>query len=897
MIADTETKLKPNEFIIAINNRFHDICDLYEIYPAATFKAFVNEEELQYAYFITNVSTRDRRILYMVQGCLIQLFEADTKDIRKFRRALREQFSNSRTFTSSSTLISETPEQRIDVHYLIEAACHKISKGSNGAGKVKGFLSAINLQVLESGPWIDVVQRPMNATNVIQHQQEDAAAIKATKSFDELLYTIDTGNQFVRIHLAINSYDFEQMIKGTKIQRSEQSVMSRDDPSWDERNFESLIAENDGCRFMQELNIGSRRLSMKELNGLAKAICNVSGVQTKIKEWMCKSNQYDLVQIDFISRLMSRYRRIGYAIYPPTCRSFCNQRSACTMSKDIAFHCVTDLLQQKQNTVFPLRERQRNTVCLEHVRQDMNSKFEVDLASKGNKIHVYKCFVGVGKTYMYLAKLRNFIEEGKTVIIALPTHLLREDVVGELNKHLTQEQIDEAIIDVKNIPFISLAFQEELQNYLNVGNSAEARAFIRNYQKEMQESGPDDPENHENELDEFMRIIELLQRKEDTTGKIIFTTHERLFSLGHINPDLVIIDEDISVSMMKQQRVYKDELNTLRSILPGLRGQYDGNDSSGFDLVEERLNCILSSRRDQLNSFSQGISGQRNLRRFLLRQITNHRGSFFNSRIIDLVFSKAEFVFHQTEEANGRVVDTVSFVIRRELPFNCKAFIMSATVDEEILRQLNGEKEIGFETFPLPMLRASVTMRHDYSFSRNWFKRKTQELGEFTGYLALIRDYALPPEHEHEPEHANHPLIVTFKSYEREFHERGFNLTLHFGNTMGLNEYEGKNVAVFGTPNINPVAYSLYHNVIFTGRRLLSIPGFEKRLVKNSGYRFYFKTAEEGQFQKIHMWMVESEIIQALGRARPINNKCLIRIYSNYPPGDLDITFLNNSSR
>lgn len=42
------------------------------------------------------------------------------------------------------------------------------------------------------------------------------------------------------------------------------------------------------------------------------------------------------------------------------------------------------------------------------------------------------------------------------------------------------------------------------------------------------------------------------------------------------------------------------------------------------------------------------------------------------------------------------------------------------------------------------------------------------------------------------------------------------------------------------------------------------------------------------------MWMVESELIKALGRARPIDNPCQIRIYSNYPPSGIDITPLNN---
>ena len=46
--------------------------------------------------------------------------------------------------------------------------------------------------------------------------------------------------------------------------------------------------------------------------------------------------------------------------------------------------------------------------------------------------------------------------------------------------------------------------------------------------------------------------------------------------------------------------------------------------------------------------------------------------------------------------------------------------------------------------------------------------------------------------------------------------------------------------------------------------------------------------------RKVQMWMIESKMIQALGRARPIDNKCFIKIYSSYPPSDIDIKFIDN---
>lgn len=54
--------------------------------------------------------------------------------------------------------------------------------------------------------------------------------------------------------------------------------------------------------------------------------------------------------------------------------------------------------------------------------------------------------------------------------------------------------------------------------------------------------------------------------------------------------------------------------------------------------------------------------------------------------------------------------------------------------------------------------------------------------------------------------------------------------------------------------------------------------------VTRNGYEFYFMSYQKNpMLQEIQLHMVESELVQAVGRARLVNNKCCVRVLSNFP--------------
>ena len=104
---------------------------------------------------------------------------------------------------------------------------------------------------------------------------------------------------------------------------------------------------------------------------------------------------------------------------------------------------------------------------------------------------------------------------------------------------------------------------------------------------------------------------------------------------------------------------------------------------------------------------------------------------------------------------------------------------------------------------------------------------------------------------------------------------------LHFGNTEGSNTLEGEDILVVGTPYH---AEFLYKLVAFSmGLDFDANEEMTSQFVAHNGYRFWFTTFKDENLRAIHFWMIESELEQAVGRARLLRNKCKVNLFSNFP--------------
>jgi hypothetical protein len=105
---------------------------------------------------------------------------------------------------------------------------------------------------------------------------------------------------------------------------------------------------------------------------------------------------------------------------------------------------------------------------------------------------------------------------------------------------------------------------------------------------------------------------------------------------------------------------------------------------------------------------------------------------------------------------------------------------------------------------------------------------------------------------------------------------------MYFGNTAGYDSLKGQSINVVGTPHLNNSAYMLYGAVA----NIMLKPNdyiMDFRLVNYGGFRFKFMCYENDELAMLQIALIESELIQAVGRARALREDCTVNLYSNLP--------------
>ena len=119
-------------------------------------------------------------------------------------------------------------------------------------------------------------------------------------------------------------------------------------------------------------------------------------------------------------------------------------------------------------------------------------------------------------------------------------------------------------------------------------------------------------------------------------------------------------------------------------------------------------------------------------------------------------------------------------------------------------------------------------------------------------------------------------VVITFKNIEHEF-----NTHYHYGNVEGLNLLGGKNLAVIGLPNKPDFVYCLYG--MRAGISVDKSTNMYVHRIENGGYSFSLNTFKNETLQKIQIWMLSSQLEQAVGRARLLRNNCTVTVYAGFP--------------
>jgi hypothetical protein len=122
--------------------------------------------------------------------------------------------------------------------------------------------------------------------------------------------------------------------------------------------------------------------------------------------------------------------------------------------------------------------------------------------------------------------------------------------------------------------------------------------------------------------------------------------------------------------------------------------------------------------------------------------------------------------------------------------------------------------------------------------------------------------------------------FITFKDEKDRFGDVTYEI--HYGMTTGVDKLKGKDLTVIGTPHFHPmcyelIAYAIGHDIKDGGNEISN-----QRVVRK-GMRYMFPTFQDEVLREIQISLIESELIQAVGRARTLRTNATVHLYSNLP--------------
>ncbi|MDR0948098.1 MAG: hypothetical protein LBM69_01115, partial [Lachnospiraceae bacterium] len=118
---------------------------------------------------------------------------------------------------------------------------------------------------------------------------------------------------------------------------------------------------------------------------------------------------------------------------------------------------------------------------------------------------------------------------------------------------------------------------------------------------------------------------------------------------------------------------------------------------------------------------------------------------------------------------------------------------------------------------------------------------------------------------------------ISFKEFMQHYHGE-----LQFGNCTGCDYMKGEDIDIIGTPHIPDWIYKLFAYTIgckFDTEAHIK-PGLT---VEHNGWRFRFTTYGDETLKAIQFYIIESQLEQAVGRARLLRETCRVNLYSNFP--------------
>ena len=318
-------------------------------------------------------------------------------------------------------------------------------------------------------------------------------------------------------------------------------------------------------------------------------------------------------------------------------------------------------------------------------------------------------------------------------------------------------------------------------------------------------------------------------RSSNGSQETILTTHQRALFTSY-NHDTIIFDEDPINSLLEIKELKISDLFALSMM-------------KKLNELDHIINYLKDSAPIQVIKtpvFNLDIEQ-------MIEEISSSR---IESNLFDFLNSS----YFMRDNLNP---DIVNYIIKRELPKDKKVIIMSASIPLSIYQKMYGDR---VEVIDLTNVKqmGTITQYTSRSCSRHGLNNYVSKISDMVGEKP----------------------VLTYKSFAHHF--KNPIKEMYFGNCSGYDSMRGQDLAVVGTPHRNPVQYLLTASVMGIDFKTTQTTVTNQKIEYN-GFRFKFKCFDNEELRNIQLSLIESDLIQAVGRARTLRTSAHVDVYSNFP--------------
>ncbi|WP_296686219.1 hypothetical protein [Flavobacterium sp.] len=426
----------------------------------------------------------------------------------------------------------------------------------------------------------------------------------------------------------------------------------------------------------------------------------------------------------------------------------------------------------------------------------------------------------VGKIYLF--SLPTAIGKTQSLTSTLATIALpTNDLKNEVGNRMEMEYIKTP----DPLVFDNNSINLKLQYYYSIGlphKSMEILNYIINSRNSNEYSSED-----------ILRASQYIEQVQlcYSSPLSVLTTHKRVLH-GHFPLETIIFDEDPISSLIDIKNMFVSDLFKL-------------------SLTSKKLNEPLSRI---IQSLSESNPLEIKKTPTFLIDIDSLVEAVSETSIQSNVF---DFLNSSFFLKDGSDPDLIHYVVKRDLPKDKKIIIMSATIPIEIYKKLYPNRIEVIDIGDVKQM-GSVIQFTKRSCSRNSLNR----------YSSLISD------------EVGEKPVITFKTFSNQF--KNTVKEMYFGNCSGYDTLKGKDIAVVGTPHRNNIEYFLTSMVLgIEFKTTQTTMSFQR--IEYNGFKFKFNCFDNEDLRMVQLSLIQSDLIQAVGRARTLRTNSKVDLYSNFP--------------